>query len=109
MNPTSSASPVKSRPGSSTGSIASGGNFEYIIETLVSDQRDDVFFGPGGGRNSADPSTSSSMLVMSGGEGYIDFRIGERRIKRSNYSLRVVMNLFLRLKSTTMYKVTQWV
>ena len=86
LNPTSSASPVKSRPGSSTGSIASGGNFKYIIETLVSDQRNEVFLCSGGGRNSADPSTSSSMLVMSGGEGYIDFRIGERHMKRSNYS-----------------------
>ena len=31
----------------------------------------------GGPGSSADPATSSSMLVMSGGEGYIDFRIGE--------------------------------
>merc|ERR1719264_1333580 len=54
LNPTSSASPVKSRPGSSTGSVASGG---------------------GGFGSNADPATSSSMLVMSGGEGYIDFRI----------------------------------
>ena len=58
LNPTTSASPVKSRPGSSAADSGSAAASASNVEA------------------------SSSMLVMSGGEGYIDFRIGESPLNK---------------------------